>query len=53
MKYLITGGAGFIESNLADKLLVDGHDIVALRFFTVYGPRQRPDLVIHKFTKKN
>lgn len=23
----------------------------ALRFFTVYGPRQRPDLAIHKFTK--
>ena len=22
-----------------------------LRFFTVYGPRQRPDLAIHKFTK--
>ena len=25
-------------------------DIVCLRFFTVYGPRQRPDLAIHKFT---
>jgi UDP-glucuronate 4-epimerase len=23
---------------------------VCLRFFTVYGPRQRPDLAIHKFT---
>ncbi|HLJ24433.1 MAG TPA: GDP-mannose 4,6-dehydratase [Candidatus Acidoferrales bacterium] len=23
--------------------------VVALRFFTVYGPRQRPDLAIHKF----
>ncbi len=23
---------------------------IALRFFTVYGPRQRPDLAIHKFT---
>ena len=22
---------------------------VSLRFFTVYGPRQRPDLAIHKF----
>ena len=22
-----------------------------LRFFTVYGPRQRPDLAIHKFAK--
>ncbi len=24
---------------------------IILRFFTVYGPRQRPDLAIHKFTK--
>jgi UDP-glucuronate 4-epimerase len=24
--------------------------IACLRFFTVYGPRQRPDLAIHKFT---
>lgn len=24
---------------------------VCLRYFTVYGPRQRPDLAIHKFTK--
>jgi UDP-glucuronate 4-epimerase len=26
--------------------------IVALRYFTVYGARQRPDLAIHQFTKK-
>lgn len=25
-------------------------DVFCLRFFTVYGPRQRPDLAIHKFT---
>jgi len=25
-------------------------DITCLRFFTVYGPRQRPDLAIHKFS---
>ena len=24
--------------------------IICLRFFTVYGPRQRPDLAVHKFT---
>lgn len=24
--------------------------VICLRFFTVYGPRQRPDLAIHKFT---
>ncbi|MCX6777919.1 MAG: GDP-mannose 4,6-dehydratase [Candidatus Micrarchaeota archaeon] len=28
-----------------------GMPITCLRFFTVYGPRQRPDLAIHKFTK--
>ena len=26
--------------------------VVALRFFTVYGARQRPDLAIHQFTKR-
>jgi UDP-glucuronate 4-epimerase len=26
-------------------------DMIMLRFFTVFGPRQRPDLAIHKFTK--
>ena len=28
-----------------------GLDVVMLRFFTAYGPRQRPDLAIHKFAK--
>jgi UDP-glucuronate 4-epimerase len=27
-----------------------GLSVICLRFFTVYGPRQRPDLAIHKFT---
>src|SRR5262249_18058210 len=26
-------------------------DITCLRFFTVFGPRQRPDLAIHKFAR--
>jgi len=30
---------------------VYGLDVVVLRFFTVYGPRQRPDLAIHKFAR--
>lgn len=29
-----------------------GIRVVALRFFTVYGPRQRPDLAIHRFTRQ-
>lgn len=28
-----------------------GLDVAMLRFFTVYGPRQRPDLAIHKFAR--
>lgn len=28
-----------------------GINISCLRFFTVYGPRQRPDLAIHKFAR--
>lgn len=28
-----------------------GIPITCLRFFTVYGPRQRPDLAIHKFAR--
>ena len=26
--------------------------VVVLRYFTVYGPRQRPDLAIHQFTRR-
>jgi len=28
-----------------------GFSITCLRFFTVYGPRQRPEMAIHKFTR--
>lgn len=30
---------------------VYGLNVTMLRFFTVYGPRQRPDMAIHKFTQ--
>jgi UDP-glucuronate 4-epimerase len=30
---------------------VYGMDVAVLRFFTVYGARQRPDLAIHKFAR--
>lgn len=26
-------------------------DVICLRFFTVYGPRQRPEMAIHKFAR--
>jgi len=31
--------------------MVYGIDITCLRFFTVYGPMQRPEMAIHKFTR--
>jgi UDP-glucuronate 4-epimerase len=31
--------------------MVHGVRTVCLRFFTVYGPRQRPEMAIHKFTR--
>jgi UDP-glucuronate 4-epimerase len=29
-----------------------GIDVACLRFFTVYGPRQRPEMAIHKFARQ-
>jgi UDP-glucuronate 4-epimerase len=31
---------------------VHGFSILALRFFTAYGPRQRPEMAIHAFTQR-
>jgi len=39
------------ESLLHTYSHLHGLRVVALRFFTVYGPAQRPDLAIHKFTR--
>lgn len=36
MRALVTGAAGFIGSNLSDRLLADGHDVVGVDSFTNY-----------------
>jgi UDP-glucuronate 4-epimerase len=48
--YAATKRAG--ELFLASVAPIYGFRTAALRFFTVYGPRQRPDLAIHAFTRK-
>lgn len=47
--YAATKGAGELLCHTYAHL--HGLRCVCLRFFTVYGPRQRPDLAIHKFAK--
>jgi UDP-glucuronate 4-epimerase len=47
--YAATKRAGELAAFTAHHLT--GIGVTNLRFFTVYGPRQRPDLAIHKFTR--
>jgi UDP-glucuronate 4-epimerase len=47
--YAATKGAGELICHTYSHLY--GIRCVCLRFFTVYGPRQRPDLAIHKFAR--
>jgi UDP-glucuronate 4-epimerase len=47
--YAATKGAGELLCHTYTHLY--GIRCVCLRFFTVYGPRQRPDLAIHKFAR--
>lgn len=47
--YAMTKLSGEMAGHVYQNLF--GLRFLALRFFTVYGPGQRPDLAIHKFTK--
>jgi UDP-glucuronate 4-epimerase len=47
--YASTKLSGEMLGHVYSKLF--GIRFIVLRFFTVYGPGQRPDLAIHKFTK--
>jgi UDP-glucuronate 4-epimerase len=48
--YAMTKMAG--EQMCSNYAHIHGIRSVCLRFFTVYGPRQRPDLAISKFTRR-
>lgn len=48
--YAATKKANEVMAHVYHKLY--GLNVIMLRFFTVYGERQRPDLAINKFTRK-
>ncbi|MBI4518316.1 MAG: SDR family oxidoreductase [Deltaproteobacteria bacterium] len=55
-RILITGGAGFIGSHLADRLLADGHTVIAIDNLSTGHPRNIAHLVGHErfsFIKHN
>ena len=47
--YAATKKANEVMTHVYHKLF--GFNVIMLRFFTVFGPRQRPDLAINKFTR--
>ncbi len=47
--YAASKRAGELICSVAHRLY--GLNIMCVRFFTVYGPRQRPEMAIHKFTR--
>ncbi len=54
MRFFVTGAAGFIGSNLADRLLADGHDVAGWDNFStgreefLAAARERPRFVLHR-----
>jgi len=48
--YAATKRAGELMCNVHHRLY--GNPVWCFRFFTVYGPRQRPEMAIHKFTRR-
>lgn len=53
MRYLVTGGAGFIGSHLVDFLVQDGHQVVVLDSFTTGTPlnMNKKAVYCHKFVQ--
>jgi CDP-paratose 2-epimerase len=45
MKYLITGGFGFLGTNLSESLLHNGHELIVIDNFSRLGSRRNADLL--------
>jgi UDP-glucuronate decarboxylase len=48
MRVLVTGGAGFLGSHLCDRLLGEGHEVVALDDFSTGSPANVAHLAAHR-----
>jgi UDP-glucose 4-epimerase len=47
MRALVTGGAGFIGTNLANRLVDEGHEITILDDLSAHNPLFRQDKLVH------
>jgi UDP-glucuronate 4-epimerase len=50
-RYLVTGGAGFVASHLAESLLEQGHEVVAIDAFTDYYARDLKEANVEQLRK--
>ncbi|MEK9171299.1 MAG: GDP-mannose 4,6-dehydratase, partial [Patescibacteria group bacterium] len=54
MNILLTGCAGFIGSNLLDRLLQDGHKVIGIDDFNdYYSPSQKQKNISHNLKHQN